>query len=431
MRICVAGLWHLGSVTAACLAAHGHDVIGYDADLSTTSALSDGTPPILEPGLAELVAEGIAAGRLRFTADAADALRGADVLWVAYDTPVDDDDHADVDVVLGHVRALFAALPETLVIIVSSQVVAGTTRGLAEELRAVRPEVAVSWAYSPENLRLGKAIDAFQSAERIVVGVDDAAARAALEPLVAPLARRVEWMSVPSAELTKHALNAFLATSVTFINEVARIAELVGADAGEVERGLKSEPRIGPKAYLRPGAAIAGGTLARDVVFLEGLGAEGEVETPLLASIIPSNRSHSHWAERALERALGELDGARIAVWGLAYTVGTDTLRRSASLELCRALAARGARVRAFDPAISALPRSDGATAELAESAVDALLGAQALVVMTPWPEFLEVGPDELVTAMSDAIVLDPAGDVSMTLGHDPRIRYLKVGVWR
>ena len=342
MRICVAGLWHLGSVTAACLAARGHDVIGYDADVATVSALSEGTPPIFEPGLADLVAEGIAAGRLSFTADAADALQGADVLWVAYDTPVDDDDHADVDAVLGHVRALFAAVPDTLVVIVSSQVVAGTTRRLADELRAARPEVAVSWAYSPENLRLGKAIDAFQRAERIVVGVDDAAARAALEPLVAPLAGRVEWMSVPSAELTKHALNAFLATSVTFINEVARIAELVGADAGEVERGLKSEPRIGPKAYLRPGAAIAGGTLARDVVFLEGLGAEGAVETPLLGSIIPSNRSHSHWAERSLARVLGELRGARVAVWGLAYTVGTDTLRRSASLELCRALAARG-----------------------------------------------------------------------------------------
>jgi UDPglucose 6-dehydrogenase len=431
MRICVAGLWHLGSVTAACLAARGHDVIGYDADAASVSALSEGTPPIFEPGLPDLVAEGIAAGRLSFTAEAADALRGADVLWIAYDTPVDDDDHADVDAVIGHVRALFAAVPDTLVVIVSSQVVAGTTRRLADELRAARPEVAVSWAYSPENLRLGKAIDAFQNAERIVVGVDDEAARTALEPLVSPLAGRIEWMNVPSAELTKHALNAFLATSVTFINEVARIAEFVGADAGAVERGLKSEPRIGPKAYLRPGAAIAGGTLARDVVFLERLGAEGAVETPLLGSIIPSNRSHSHWAERALQRALGGLQGARVAVWGLAYTVGTDTLRRSASLELCRSLTARGAVVRAFDPAVRELPEGDAGTAELAGSPVDALHGARALVVMTPWPEFLEIGPDELVAAMSEAIVLDPAGDVSGTLGRDPRIRYLKVGVWR
>jgi UDPglucose 6-dehydrogenase len=352
------------------------------------------------------------------------------VLWIAYDTPVDDDDHADVRAVLVHVRALFPAVPDTLVIVVSSQVVAGTTRGLARELQAARPDVVVSWAYSPENLRLGKAIDAFQSAERIVVGVDDAAARVALEPLVTPLARRVEWMSVPSAELTKHALNAFLATSVTFINELAAIAELVGADAGEVERGLKSEPRIGPKAYLRPGAAIAGGTLARDVVFLEGLGADGAVETPLLGSIIPSNRVHTHWPERALERLVGDVRGATVAVWGLAYTAGTDTLRRSASLELCRVLAAQGAVVRAFDPAVSRLPGPDAGTTELARSPVDALRGARALVVMTPWPEFLAVAADVLVGAMSEAVVVDPAGTVSETLGRDSRIRYVKVGVW-
>ena len=430
MRICVAGLWHLGSVTAACLAARGHDVIGYDGDPPTVSALAAGTPPLFEPGLEDLVTEGIAAGRLRFTVDAADALRNADVLWIAYDTPVDDDDRADVGAVLGRVRALFAAVPDGVVVIVSSQVVAGTTRGLAEELRAARPDITATWAYSPENLRLGKAIDAFQNAERIVVGVDDAAARAVLDPLVTPLARRVEWMSVPSAELTKHALNAFLATSVTFINEVAAIAELVGADAVEVERGLKSEPRIGPGAYLRPGAAIAGGTLARDVVFLEGLGAGGAVETPLLGSIIPSNRFHAHWPERALERLVGDLRGATVAVWGLAYTVGTSALRRSASLELCRALAAQGAIVRAFDPAVSDLPDTAAGAVELARSPVDALRGARALVVMTPWPEFQDVGPDEVVGAMSEALVLDPAGAVSATLGRDARIRYVKVGVW-
>ena len=431
MRICVAGLWHLGSVTAACLAARGHDVVGYDADGTVVAALAEGVPPILEPGLAELIAGGIAAGRLRFSPDAADALAGADVLWVAYDTPVDEDDRADVDAVLGHVRALFPAVPDGAVIVVSSQVVAGTTRRLAAELRTDRPEVAVGWAYSPENLRLGKAIEAFESAERIVVGVDHAEVRTALEPLVTALAGHVEWMSVPSAELTKHALNAFLATSVTFINEVARIAELVGADAREVERGLKSEPRIGPRAYLRPGAAIAGGTLARDVVFLEGLGAEGAVETPLLASIIVSNRAHTHWPERALERLLGDLRGVPVAVWGLTYTAGTDTLRRSAALELCRSLNALGATVRAFDPAVSALAVPDAAAVALATSPVAALEGARALVVMTPWPEFLAVTADEVTAAMREPVVLDPADAVLTTLGGDPRIRYVSVGVWR
>ena len=246
-RICVAGLWHLGSVIAACLAARGHDVIGYDSDQPNVEALSQGRPPIFEPGLSELIKEGLERGCLRFTADANEALSGVDVLWVAYDTPVDDDDHADVDAVLASVRQLFAWLPEGVTVVVSSQVVAGTTRRLAEELRGARPGVSVGWAYSPENLRLGHAIAAFQSAERIVVGVDDGATRAALEPLVGSLGAHVEWMSVPSAEMTKHALNAFLATSVTFINEVARIAERVGADAERSraraqERGTRRAP---------------------------------------------------------------------------------------------------------------------------------------------------------------------------------------------
>ncbi len=431
MKICVAGLWHLGCVTAACLAARGHTVVGYDGDPSTVSELAAGRPPIFEPGLAELVGEGLASGHLAFTADAADALADVDVLWIAYDTPVDDDDRADVEAVLDHVRQLFEVVPDGATILMSSQVVAGTTRRLAEEGRRARPDVSVGWAYSPENLRLGAAIAAFQSAERIVVGVDDDATRAMLEPLVASLAERVEWMSVPSAELTKHALNAFLATSVTFINEIARVAELVGADAREVERGLKSEARIGPRAYLRPGAAIAGGTLARDVVFLGQLGSAGPVETPLLASIIASNRAHTRWPEHALERLLGGLRGAAIAVWGLTYKADTSTLRRSASLELCRALSARGASVRAFDPAVERLPASDEDAAALAGSALEAVGDAQALVVMTPWQEFADVPADDVVRAMSTPIVVDPAGAVSATLGSDARIRYITVGVWR
>jgi UDPglucose 6-dehydrogenase len=429
MKICVAGLWHLGTVTASCLAERGHDVIGYDADVATVSALAEGRPPILEPGLSELVADGLASGRLHFTSDARAALAGADVLWVAYDTPVDDEDRADVDAVAEHLRRLFGALAEGTTIIVSSQVLAGTTRRLADELRSARPGVQFGWAYSPENLRLGNAIAAFQQAERIVVGVDDRATRSTLEPLVGPLAARVEWMSVPSAEMTKHALNAFLATSVTFINEIARVAELVGADAREVERGLKSEARIGPKAYLRPGAAIAGGTLARDVVFLGQLAGAGAVDTPMLGSIIASNRAHTRWPEHALERLLGGLQGVPVAVWGLAYKAGTSTLRRSAALELCRALTARGAAVRAFDPGVGELPAADAGVAELADSPVAAIAGARALVVMTPWPEFLAVSADEVAGAMSEPVVLDPAGAVAGTLGSDPRIRYVTVGV--
>jgi UDPglucose 6-dehydrogenase len=226
--------------------------------------------------------------------------------------------------------------------------------------------------------------------------------------------------------MTKHAINAFLATSVAFTNELARICEVVGADASEVEQGLRSEPRIGKGAYVRAGAAFAGGTLARDVIFLEELGAAHASPTQVLDGVIASNRTQQHWPDVALERLLGPLAGRTIAVWGLAYTVGTSTLRRSAALELCRRLVAAGAHVRAFDPGVPALPETDSAI-EVADGALAAADGADALVIMTPWPEFGEVGADQLQGALRQPVVLDPNASFARTLAT-PGMRYASAG---
>ncbi|MCC6190925.1 MAG: UDP-glucose/GDP-mannose dehydrogenase family protein, partial [Anaerolineales bacterium] len=292
MNVCVFGLWHLGSVTAACLAAAGHNVTGLDPDPAVVAGLADGCPPLFEPGLEALVRAGLAGGRLRFTSEAAEALAGAEVAWVTDDTPVDDDDRADVDFVVERVTGLFPHLAAGALVLISSQVPVGTTRRLEQAYAAAFPGGSASFAYSPENLRLGGAIKAFREPDRVVAGVRRPADRERVARLLAPFTGRVEWMSVESAEMTKHALNAFLATSVAFINEVAALSEQVGADAKEVERGLKSEARIGPRAYLSPGAAFAGGTLARDVAFLTAIGAERAVPTPLLAGVRASNDAH-------------------------------------------------------------------------------------------------------------------------------------------
>jgi len=352
MRVCVQGLWHLGSVTAASLASVGHDVVGLDADQKTIDGLSQGKAPLFEPGLDDLLQAGIAMGLLRFTSAIVEAASDAEVLWVAFDTPVDDDDRADVEFVLNMIKGVLPVLADRAVVLVSSQMPVGSIRKLEAFVLKNLPKKQLSFACSPENLRLGKALDVFLKPDRIVVGVRTEAARHKLEQLLMPITERIEWMSVESAEMTKHAINAFLATSVTFANEIASICELVGADAKEVERGLKSEMRIGPKAYLSPGGPFAGGTLARDIEFLGVASREKQLVTPLLSSVRASNDEHKNWVWRKLLERFPVLKGVKVAIWGLTYKPGTDTLRRSLAVELCDWLIEKEATVHVHDPVV-------------------------------------------------------------------------------
>jgi len=424
LRVCVAGLWHLGVVTAACAAAAGHRVVAYDEDASVVEGLRNGVLPVDEPGLAELVQQGLAAETLVLTNSMEEALEGADLVWIAYDTPVDEEDRADVAFVLERARALVAAAGPDAVILISSQLPVGTTRLLEEPARTL--------AYSPENLRLGAAIAAFTEPERIVVGIRADGDRARIEELLGAFSDRIEWMGVESAELVKHGVNAFLALSVTFANELAGIAERVGADAAEVERGLKTERRIGARAYLRPGGAFAGGTLARDVEYLTQIGEREGVATQLLGAVRASNEEHKRWAARKIASLLGDeddrLDGKLIGVWGLVYKQGTDTLRRSSSVELCRDLAGAGAVVKVHDSAVRRVPDDLSGLFALCTSPLEAAKDASAVVVQTDWPSYREVEPERLVAAMRSALVVDPDGFLAKTLGKADGIRYVRVG---
>lgn len=427
MKVAVFGLWHLGSVTAACLADAGHDVIGVDADASVVERLSRGEPPLFEPGLEDLIRNGLANGRLRFSADRA-AVSGADEVWVTIDTPVDADDRADVESVMRAVAGLFPHLGDGTLVLISSQLPVGSTRRLEAMWAAVANGRVVTFAYSPENLRLGRAIAAFRTPDRVVAGARTERDRNRIEELLRPFTDRFEWMSVESAEMTKHALNAFLAVSVTFINEIAALCEQVGADAAEVERGLKSEARIGPKAYLSPGGAFAGGTLARDITFLSALGEDRGVPTKLLSSVRASNAAHREWPQRRLAALLGGVDGKRIAVWGLTYKPGTDTLRRSASVELCQWVHGQGGTLVAHDPAVSALPADLRETLTLTRDPLEAVTGADALVVSTPWPDYRAIGAADVAARMRGSIVLDANRFLAATLGAERALRYVTVG---
>jgi UDPglucose 6-dehydrogenase len=234
-------------------------------------------------------------------------------------------------------------------------------------------------------------------------------------------------MSVESAEMTKHALNAFLAVSVTFANEIAALCEQVGADAKEVERGLKTEVRIGPRAYLAPGAAFAGGTLARDVEFLSHLGHEHALELPLVGAVRPSNEWHKRWPLRRLKERLGSLPGTTVAVWGLTYKPGTDTLRRSAAVELCQWLAAEGVQVKAYDPAVRALPLELTTQVAVQDTPEGALRGASALILATEWPEFRSLDLADAVLSMKRRLIVDANRFLGDSLAG-LEVEYLSVG---
>lgn len=425
LKLTVAGLWHLGTVTAACSASH-FAVIGLDPDPGVVEELRAGRAPIAEPGLDDLLRENIDAGSLRFTVDPAEACAEADVLWACFDTPVDESDVADVDYVLEWIRAYARHLPRGATVLISSQLPAGSCGRLEFDLQ----DSGLSFAYSPENLRLGKALDVFRHPGRVVIGTRDPGCRERLESLFKPFCDQLLWMAPESAEMAKHALNAFLATSITFTNELARLCEQVGADAKDVERALRTEDRIGPRAYVGPGGAIAGGTLVRDLQFLIGLGVTTEEPLVLLPACVGSNDIHKLWPLRAVEAALDGAAGSTVAVLGLAYKPGTDTLRRSSALELCESLVERKHAVRAFDPAVRALPATVRGV-ELAATAEEAMLGADAVVVCTEWPEFRQLDWSRGLKSMRRPLVVDPGRFVADAVQGFDGIEYRAVGMPR
>jgi UDPglucose 6-dehydrogenase len=420
MKIVVLGLWHLGCVTSACCAKF-FETVGLDFDQPTVDDLRRGKPPLFEPGLADLLQNGFASQRLSFESDPATALKDANLLWVAYDTPVDEDDQPDVLPVLEGIDRCMSDLPDDAMVLISSQIPAGTCHLLETKYPGRQ------FAYSPENLRLGKAIEIFLHQDRVILGMRGGADAAQLSELLRNFSTNILRVRTESAEMIKHAINSFLALSITFMNEIARICEKVDADAREVERGLKSEARIGPKAYLSPGGPFAGGTLARDVVTLDYLASRLGEELFLIPAIKISNDQHKQWAIQKLREELGSLAGKRIAVLGLTYKPDTDTLRRSLAIELCRLLQTESVEVRAYDPAAEGLP-DDLNQVNLFRNIEQAASGSDALVVCTEWPQLMKADWRTIVAGLRPAIVIDANGFLLSQFSLIPEVHYRCVG---
>ncbi len=413
MKICVFGLWHLGSVISACIASKDHEVIGIDENINNIKNLNKNKAPILEPGLNGLIKKGLKSKNLVFTNDKKKA-NSAEILWVTFDTPINENDKADVSFVEEQVKKIMPNLKENVVILFSSQLPVGTIKKIQRFSDKKFPKKKFKFACSPENLRLGNALDNFLNPERVIIGIDDKRTKKILSLLFKPITDRVIWTNIPSAEMSKHAINSFLATSIIFANEIASICEKVGANYLEVEKSIKSDSRIGQRAYLSAGKPIAGGTLLRDVSFLNEKKKKFNLLSPLLSSIITSNDKHKKWVSKKLLGEFKTLSKISITIWGLTYKPYTSSLRRSLSVELCNWLIKQDARINVYDPVIKRLPKNLDGKISKYNNPIDSIKNSDVLIIGTFWPEFKKFTNKIKRMAKKKLIIIDPDNDLKI-----------------
>ena len=355
MRIVMIGTGYVGLVSGACFADFGHEVVCVDKDQSKIDALLDGEIPIFEPGLDELVAKNVAAGRLSFTLDLAEALPGTDAVFIAVGTPSRrGDGHADLSYVYAAAREMAPLLPAGVVVVDKSTVPVGTGDEVERIIRETAPELEFSVASNPEFLREGAAIDDFKRPDRVVIGVNDSRAEEVLAEIYRPLTRNESPLVVMSrrgAELTKYAANAFLATKIGFINEIADLCEKVGADVRDVARGIGLDSRIGNR-FLMPGPGYGGSCFPKDTLALLKTGQDYESPLRIVESVVASNDQRKRSMGRKVINALGggEQHGKTVAVLGLTFKANTDDMRDSPAISVVQALQDAGISVKAYDP---------------------------------------------------------------------------------
>lgn len=417
LPVTVFGAGYVGLVSAACLAGLGHRVVCVDTDSERVARLTRGEVPIHEPGLQELMAHAAAAGRLRFTASAAEAVAHGRVQIIAVGTPSEEDGGADLQHVLAVADTIGAHLAGPALVVDKSTVPVGTADKVNTAVQSALSRRGLQLPFSvvsnPEFLREGCAVGDFLRPDRVVVGTDDEAAATLMQRLYAPLLLRpAQWvrMDVRSAELTKYACNAMLASRLSFMNELARLAEVLEADIGEVRRGMAGDARIGGQ-FLAPGCGYGGSCLPKDVRALQCMAHAAGLPMPLLAAVEQVNEQQkSLLAQRVLQHFGGTLEGRRIALWGLAFKPGTDDMREAPSGTVIRTLARHGAQVVAHDPAAMGQARLqflDVPALVFAADPASALDGADALLIVTEWPQFKEVAPRELRSRMRAPLVFD------------------------
>lgn len=415
MRIAVVGTGYVGLVSGTCLAETGISVTCVDVDAAKIKMLNEGGMPIYEPGLADLVNKNRTDERLFFTTSLKDALENADVVFIAVGTPPDEDGSADLKYVLGVAREIGELIDKYIVVVTKSTVPVGTNRKVQETIcreldrRGVRVEFDV--ASNPEFLKEGDAVNDFMRPDRIVVGVESERASKVMERLYHAFLLNnipIYFMDIPSAEMTKYAANSMLATRISFMNDIANLCEIVGANVEAVKRGIGSDTRIGKK-FLNAGCGYGGSCFPKDVKALIKTGDDYGYSMNLLKAVESVNEQQKEVLfNKILKHYNNDLQGKRFGLWGLAFKPGTDDMREAPSLVLIRQLLEAGAVVRAYDPeAMDECWRKLGNRIEYARNMYDALTNADALVVVTEWTEFKVPKFTYIEKALNKKVIFD------------------------
>jgi len=439
MKITVIGTGYVGLVSGTCLAEVGNDVLCLDLDPAKIKILTEGGIPIFEPGLQDMVRRNVAAGRLHFTTDIERAAHFGTVQFIAVGTPPDEDGSADMKYVTAAARNIGKYMTDYKVVVDKSTVPVGTAdavrAAITEELEKRGVSTPFSVVSNPEFLKEGAAIEDFMKPDRIVVGCDDDQAAFNMRALYAPFQRnhdRLILMDIRSAELTKYAANAMLATRISFMNELANLAEKLGADIESVRRGIGSDPRIGYD-FLYAGAGYGGSCFPKDVkALIKTAAVDGGIDLKVLNAVEAANDQQKHVLGHKIKARFGEnLAGKHFALWGLAFKANTDDMREATSREVIKDLLAAGATVCAYDPVATAeakhcFPNEPGLS--YAENQTEALEGADALVIVTEWKEFRSPDFATLKTKLKAPIIFDGRNLYDPKLVRGLGFEYLAIG---
>ena len=411
MRVAMIGSGYVGLVSGACFADFGHHVTCVDKDESKIAALKRGETPIYEPGLTELIASNVAQGRLSFATDLKAAVSNAQAVFISVGTPSRrGDGHADLSYVYAAAREIAQAISDFTVVVTKSTVPVGTGDEVERVIRRERPDAEFAVVSNPEFLREGAAIRDFKHPDRIVVGTTEARAKEIMSELYRPLylnAAPIMYTGRRTAELIKYAANSFLATKITFINEIADLAEKVGADVQEIARGIGLDNRIGSK-FLHPGPGFGGSCFPKDLVALVKTSQDNAVPLRIIETVIAVNDQRKRAMARKVANALdGELRDRTISILGLTFKPNTDDMREAPSIPLITALQDMGAKVRAYDPAGMQQAQKVLENVTYCENAYDCAKGGDALVIVTEWEQFRALDLGRLRSAMARPIMVD------------------------
>ena len=402
-NVAVIGTGYVGLTTGACLAHLGHNVVCADIDASKVASLQQGVIPIVELGLAELVAEGMASGRLSFVVGSVEAAKSCDIAFLCVPTPQGEDGSADLSYVQRAAEEIATVLPFEAIVVNKSTVPVGSTKVVERALK--RPDVKV--VSNPEFLREGSAVQDFLKPDRVVIGSDDQAAAMKVASLYDGLSTRVIITDPASAETIKYAANAFLATKLSFVNAIAAICEGVGADINDVVVGMGSDKRIGEN-FLRPGPGWGGSCFPKDSRALIKIAEDADYSFDLLKGVITVNDQQFDRVVQKVVRSInGDISEKTIAVWGLTFKAGTDDLRDSPSIEIVKRLIAKGFRVQGYDPTVVQQRNGIPDSLEISLSPIEVTVNADVLLVLTEWDDFKWISPSTIAISMAGKQIID------------------------